>query len=432
MDLFKNIISAILCCKILIISSYVFAAGISNYPEFLNSDFWIKHNSGGDKVVLSDQEIKDLNIKIREASPTVVDLENFPQEVNGEFVRAKVQNFDVLEEDLYLNGNKVSDNYKNSLRKLTSTDKINNVVVPKYGIVLRRSSLRTLPTAQPLFYYANDKDFDALQETMLEPCEPVLILHTSENGFLYFVQAANYCGWISKYNIGITDRIEWMEYVKPQHFLIVTAPVYTIDVWGEKIVYQMGAKIPYLNKNENGYFVNCPARNKEGKLVKVDKNIPLQAMVSDGYLLYTRNNLLKQAFLFHGMPYGWGGLQDSVDCSGLLYCIYRTVGIILPRNADEQMATYGTHINFTGVAIGETRLNAIKNISPGTPIFMDGHCLFYVGIANNTPYAIHALGSYWGGGKRIPVMQVVLSDLSLQRVNGNSFADEILEAVEYK
>ena len=54
----------------------------------------------------------------------------------------------------------------------------------------------------------------------------------------------------------------------------------------------------------------------------------------------TRENLLATARRFLGTPYMWGGASvKHFDCSGFTQFVYRQVGIVLPRNAREQIYT---------------------------------------------------------------------------------------------
>ena len=54
----------------------------------------------------------------------------------------------------------------------------------------------------------------------------------------------------------------------------------------------------------------------------------------------TRENLLATARRFLGTPYMWGGASvKHFDCSGFTQFVYRQVGIVLPRNAREQIHT---------------------------------------------------------------------------------------------
>ena len=143
------------------------------------------------------------------------------------------------------------------------------------------------------------------------------------------------------------------------------------------------------------------------------------------------NNIVRSAFRFYGMPYGCGGLKDSVDCSALVLNAYRTVGIYLPRNTDEQAATAGTR-NLLESLDNAQRLSVIRDLQPGACLYMDGHVVMYIGQINGAPYAIHALGSHFVKGERQREMLVVVSDLTLQRSSGNTFLEDLHTAVEFK
>lgn len=407
------------------------ATGITNYPVLVNASYWTAQNKDGDKLVLDAGGVASLNSKIRVASRTVVDLLNYTATLAGDSLKTKIMDYSVLDDDLYLHGNRVSDNYKNILRKQTNIAAIPQTVNVRYAVAVRRTAVRALPTGEGLYYYANDRDFDALQETMLDPGEPLLVLHTSANGFFYYVQSVNYSGWVSKYNLALTDKNNWLSYAKPDKFLVVTDANYILKTAGENVLYQQGARLPVESEQKSLYTVLAPVRSQYGGLQKQKLFVQKEAAgLHYGYLPYTENNIIRSAFKFYNMPYGWGGLKDSVDCSALIYNAYRTVGVILPRNADTQELTAGVTHKLSGTS-GE-RTAVLKALQPGTGLYMDGHCLLYLGSINGDPYTIHSLGSYYNKGVRQREMRVVVSDLQLTRANGNSFLQELTTAKEYK
>lgn len=416
-----------LCC----VSTQANAEGITNFSKLVTADYWIEQNTEGDELILNGDGVEALNKSIRKASPTVIDLAEYPEIVSKRAVKAKLTNFEALEEDLYLRGNKVSDNYKGILRQQVNASAITNDVQVKYAVVVRRSNLRNLPTGEGLFYFAADKDFDALQETALDPCDPVVVLHTSENGHFYYVQAANYSGWISVYDIALTDRDTWMQFVDPKKFVVVVGKSVKLKTWDEAVEYQQGSRIPIHSADAAGYVLTVPGRGKDGNLDKVRVKVARNPALNEGYLEYTSNNILRSAFKFYGMPYGWGGLKNSVDCSSLMYNAYRTVGIYLPRNADEQENSAGTHTKLTKFG-DEGKVANIKTLTPGAVLYMDGHCMMYLGKSNDIPFVLHSLGSYYKDGKSVRTMRVVVSDLTLLRHTGNSMLSDLTTAIEFK
>ena len=428
----RLVCSLLLAVGLLLQPLAVAASGITTYPALVSPAYWLKQNQEGDKLVLDAKGIDSFNTKIRSVSRTVFDLSAYPATVSGDSLKTRIMNYAVLEDDLYLNGNKVSDNYKNILRSQTNIKAIPATVTVRYAVTTTRAPIRNLPTGQGLFYYAADKEFDVLQETSLDPGEPVAILHQSANGYFYYVQSYNYSGWISRFNVGLTDKRTWLQYAKPNDFLVVTDAKYVLHLGKNELLYQQGARINLVKEEPALYTVEVPVRQPNGNLSKTRLQVPkVSKAVHKGYLPYTSNNIVRSAFKFYGMPYGWGGLKDSVDCSALVLNAYRTVGIYLPRNTDEQANTAGIRNLLEGLDNAQ-RLSVIRDLQPGACLYMDGHVVMYIGQINGAPYSIHALGSHYVKGVRQREMQVVVSDLTLQRSSGNSFLADLQTAVEFK
>ncbi|HWR41600.1 SH3 domain-containing protein [Sporomusa sp.] len=78
-----------------------------------------------------------------------------------------------------------------------------------YGITVTRANIRIFHTADCITSQSDDSEFDLLQETAVDPAEPVIILHESTNRAWYFIQMGKYQGWL--------------EYVEPAEFLTVIA-----------------------------------------------------------------------------------------------------------------------------------------------------------------------------------------------------------------
>ena len=146
----KDFIGCFIFCACLVLPCFaVNAAGVTNYSSFISADYWVKNNPAGEQVILDAAEVAAYNKRIADKSPSVYDL------------KAYVSGYDVLNDPLFRLGKEVSQNYKNILIKETNTDKIPAQVNVRYGVTVRRSNLRVLPTNEGLFYYPTDNNFDA-------------------------------------------------------------------------------------------------------------------------------------------------------------------------------------------------------------------------------------------------------------------------------
>ena len=428
----KEFFTCLALCACLILPGFnAEAAGVTNYESFVSADYWVQNNPAGEQLILDAAGVKDYNKRIVDKSPSVYDLAAYPQAMSGSTVKNFLSNYDILNDPLFRLGKEVSQNYKNILIKETNVDKIPTDVKVRYGVTVRRANLRALPTNEGLFYYATDNNFDALQETAIAPCEPLVILHQSANGFFYYVQSYNYRGWISRFDVATCGRDAWLKYVDPQNFLVVTGQSFNVKVPGESVYCDEGTRLQLVAEGSSIYTVKMPLRAQNGTLQEVNSNVAKNAALHKAYLPYTSNNILRSAFKYYGSPYGWGGMHKSVDCSSLVANAYRTVGIFLPRNADEQELTAGAAQKLTGKTSAQ-RMEIVKGLMPGACLYMDGHTVMYVGTSNDVPYVIHSLATHYTGGVRNTEMRVVVSDLALQRASGNSFLDEFNTAMTFK
>ena len=80
----------------------------------------------------------------------------------------------------------------------------------------------------------------------------------------------------------------------------------------------------------------------------------------------------------------------------------------------------------------DAKLSTIRDLTPGAGLYMDNHCVMYLGKSNGVPFVLHALGSYYNEGKTVRVMRIVVSDLTLNRHSGNIMLTDLTRAVEFK
>jgi cell wall-associated NlpC family hydrolase len=280
--------------------------------------------------------------------------------------------------------------------------------------------MRILPTEDDLFDEPDDIYYDDLQDTTLEIGEPVVIYHTSKDGLFYYVQLHNYQGWVKAGNITLAKKTDWLIYVQPVSFLMVVDKEYFLPLSGQELYCQMCTRLPLQTASGSGYTVTAPTRNSQGFLKETKTTLAKSSALHEGYLPYTTNNIIRQAFKFYGNVYGWGGLLNSVDCSSLVYNVYRTMGLYLPRNADEQRDTAGIGTKVEGFT-DQQRLAALATLAPGSTIHLGGtHVMIYLGMVNHVLYVIHSASSY-EGSKKIYIRQVLVSDLNLHKKNNLSF-----------
>ena len=384
--------------------------------------YWLKPD--GDRILADSARIAQLNSQMRAKEPYSVNLVKFPEQLPAAEVQAKL---DMLKKD---NGYTVSAPVK-----------------VQYAVTVKRTNVRLLP--QPW----NGDNYDGLQGTALDPAEAVAVLIQSRDGQYYFCQTRNYVGWIDKNDIAFTDRVTWQSYAAPRDFLVVVDHKKTVNVKGRKLLFQMGAVIPLIQtvndefamNDETGGFddifgasvnIRIPAfpqvianrtdsewiarlpRSVDGRLQEVYVPIKDDDTVNRGWLPFTQNNLIKQAFKFLGDEYGWGGLNDSVDCSAFVGDVYRSMGIALPRDSNWQEAVMPIWAVFNDVDT-YTRYDIVKRAPVGALLFKPGHVMINLGQdKNGTPLIIHAASSYFVNGEQIFIRKVIVGDMTYRNGKG--------------
>ncbi|HWR39041.1 MAG TPA: SH3 domain-containing protein [Patescibacteria group bacterium] len=399
------------------------------------AQYWVDRLEQPDAVVLNPEEIRAWNERTRSLQPSrEFDLADYPERVSGATVIAQIQEYTVPDSPRYAGGSLLAADYFRRLEGQRNVPAVPQNVTVQYGVTCARAMVRSFPTADFAGSTPGEREFDLFQETALDPGEPVIILHQSTDAAWHFVQAYNYRGWVAAAAVGMAaNRAEWLNYWNHPGFLVVTGS--RLDLAGRQ--FAMGAKLMLAEGQSNkpkanekapaAYLVKIPERGPRGELYFTVTDVKYAEDVSKGYLPYTRANVIRQAFKMKGEPYGWGGLFEVRDCSTLILDTYRSFGLMMPRNADEQEAAAGLEHIFP---LNGSRKTVMQSLLPGATLHMSGHVMLYIGEQNGRYYIIHALGAR-GGTREVagPVMRVVVSDVSLTfKSSGKSFLDVLTVA----
>lgn len=417
----------------------VYAEPVSQMPyvttTMLTSDFWLNKLPDRDQILLDPSQVELMNQEMRSRlKNTLVDLKSYPETISRQQVLQYLQEYSFPVGVRYSQGKAVTSQDYENMKILMNEGAIPDTVEVKVGFTVRNTNVRTFPTENESVSSPNDHDFDAFQESELWPVEPVAILHYSQDGAWYYIQCRNYRGWVLAKDIAIAPRQEWLKIQTAEPSLMVTAnhlylgynpndsglsqldlPMGTrLPLWTEPIPAEIDGLAPSGN-----YVVSYPLRSAEGKLRMKPILIPYGSDVSEGYLPYTTQNVLNQAFKMQGERYSWGGRNHGRDCSSFVMSVYRTMGLEIPRNADQQEMSAGQKLSLSGKSLAEKQRQLLRS-RPGALLHLGGHVMLYLGEHEGRYYAIHDFTSYGDLNRpigneyaRIYVNQVVVSELSL-------------------
>lgn len=415
-------LSGALC---LFVRTVLAAAAMPGTPASLSAPAaWVKPS--GNTVLASPARIRAMNQHM-EMAVFGDSFTGLGDTISGTLLANYVSEYE-MDRDQYVQGAPLSDSFADDLvSDARKNIKTTNPV--RYGIVVDRSDLRSFPTLQRAFDSPGDYDFDNWQETAVDPATPVRVYHTNPQGTFAFVRTPDYRGWLPLNKIAITDKATWQMYANPAAPAVVTGRLLTLKAGNRAQLYQMGTAIPTKNGN-----LLLPTRDHKGHLAIVPVKAPYGNTLHQGYVPYTTNNTIRLAFRHLGAPYGWGGRRNSVDCSAFVQDVYKAMGIRLPRNGDEQAKAFPGK-SFSGLS-HSARLQAVRNLAPGSIIYTPSHVMLILGNHQGEPYMIHSIASYGqptdDGVVRNRIMQVVVSKADLLGGSGSSLLDQVTKGITYR
>jgi cell wall-associated NlpC family hydrolase len=374
----------------------------------MTPEFWTARLSDPDGLLADPASIAAQNERLRVLDPAVRSLESLQDTIAGEQVRAWIGALSRAPAQQLYDGHgiEVAPAELDELVHALALDAVPATQATRFGLVTHRASLRTFPTARQVFNQRGDDDLDRFQESAFFPGTPVVVVHTDRSGDWVFVVGEFYAAWMSAEAVAIGERGIVLGYGRREPALIVTGPqVRTMPSEDEptlsELVLDMGVRVPLLQDSPadvpadygsgaDAHVIELPVRTPGGGLRIARSMLSRSSDVSAAPLEYTRGVLIRQAFKFLGERYGWGHAHGARDCSGFVSEVYRSVGIELPRNSQDQAASEAfDRLVFDANVDRAARIAVLRRLQAGDLVYTPGHVMMVLGQTREGPWVIH-------------------------------------------
>jgi len=312
------------------------------------------------ELILTAEEIEMENSRILLASDSLISLLAYPNNISGSRLKDLILADPLPKEDIDIHILK-----NRNIRLISEEIQIGR------AIFINRATLRYLPTTQT-FYTSKIREENVATE--LSYATPALILHTSLDKEWHYIQSYFYRGWIEKKNLLLLDESSFQDFIAPKKYIIITTPgkINEIDL-------DMGIKLPLLAIHDSFYEVLLPG--PEIAHIPIDK-------AHIGYMPYTKENIIAQAYKYLDTSYRWGGTGGGIDCSLLIVNIFKTFGLLFPRDTSCQEDVIGIHNICLKGHTEEEKKEILMQLPTPFILFKPGHVL--LGIESDT--VLHAYG----------------------------------------
>ena len=412
----------------------------------LDGAYWRELYGEENAVLLTAKEISLINRGNFEAEGTgLVKLSETEGMTSADVLRM-IESYSFPKQSYYGNSG-VTEEIKAEILKNRNTEipEGGEYIEPAYGILIQNADLRSFPAEKPLTAGKNGR-YDYLQETVLLLNEAVVVLHRSLDGKWCFVQAENYFGWIPEASIAYCGK-EYMEMwydamtdTENPDVLLVTKNV-ELDAEAAELQLRMGTKLTYEREEDGNFAVYLPVRDEEKRLqfktCRVSPEDAVYQYLHQGYLPYTRRNVIRLATALLDTPYAWGDAlpystvyaYDSdigMDCSSTIGAVYRCFGFVMPRNTGAQRNMVWPGERVSGYS-GSERRELLEQTGMGTLLYSPGHVMMYLGEYEGEYYVLHnTTTERLQNGTEEAFYRCVITSMSLGE-KGNTIFEAILE-----
>ncbi len=216
--------------------------------------------------------------------------------------------------------------------------------------------------------------------------DPVKVLE--ENNYWFRIQTSdNYIAWVDDDGFYPMNKGEYDDWVNSKKIIFTSDYGFSYKEKSENSFrvsdLVAGNILKYIDEDETFFNVEYP----DGRIAFVKK---YEAKLFDLWyenIKVTNEKIVNTAKKFMGIPYLWGGTSTKgIDCSGFTKTVLRLNGIILQRDASQQVNT--------GELV-DTHDKNFSKLEPGDLLFFGDHA------KENKKERVTHVGIYLGGGEYI-------------------------------
>lgn len=396
---------------------------VNTNRHFSIPEFWIDKVKNSDKIIMNKKEIKAFNQNTAHNKQTLTLFQDVSKQYGSSWIKKSIlRNLTNIKKSTtyFTDGNKITNSFYKDIKQTLNTNKlINKSIKTRYALTTSYCNQKIIPTELALLKKKNQIHFDRNQNSALDIGTPIAILQASDDGLWYYGIGPTSWGWVRSQDIAFGSKKEILNYLNSKSFVITTEAKTAIKIGGDYHDYvRMGVRLPSILKLDNMTMVMIPTADANGNLVFSNATVKT-ASVHEGYLKYTSENILTQAFKFLHHPYGWGGMYGEQDCSKFIQEIYATVGIKLPRNSSSQSNVSESKIEFSGLSKKSKETFLRTSAIPGRSILhMQGHIMLYLGVYKGEHYIIQTV---WGNSSK----HYALGRTAVTSVNFSNYLEKI-------
>ena len=391
--------------------------------DMQNPGFWIGRLPAPKTLIMTPDAIGRLNLEIRKRGfrvrPTY-EHHRIPGRNTVRILKEQMEGLTHWKKYNRENHRLRDPGFYGRMGALVAIEEVPDVIKVKYGLTVKRTSVRLMPTDMLLQRRPKEPQFDILQSSVLDIGQPVALYHLSRDREWGAVQTAFCFGWVRLADIALSPGKKHVDnFLASGRPVLAVANAVTVFSDSDMLVpldhLQMGSWLPLDERIPGGYFVRIPQRRQAGELRFGRAYIQESRDTAQGFLEFTEEGVINAAFKQLGNAYGWGGTGVGTDCSKFILNVFSVFGVELPRTSFLQVRSLSV-MNAPEGAVEKRKF--LESLPPGRALLQfPGHIGLYLGAVGGHHYMIHSLSAYRipgeGEDEEIKVERVLVSDLLL-------------------